>query len=345
MSKFPSQLFWVGEQSGRPILKYRKKDYVMDSTVNYYGRRKIKLSYEPGRLFLDSGAFTAAMRNIELDRERVLYIQERLRPDLAIPLDYPFTPNMSVDMMKLAWWKTRKNILYWQENSSLSGKVVPTLHSWDHQSLENNIKWIAKYIDASYLAIGVIVNPDFSGYKGFFKDRQPRIDLVRMLAQTVHLVSSLTDFKIHAMGLGSSPLILHLAYYLGVESTDSAGYRRKAAYGKIILPGTSERYVGSINGSFGRKRLNRQESLILEECECSVCRVNHTRLWYDWKARAIHNEFVLKLEATKARQLISQGIDAYEKYLDEIFSKSKHGLEYLWRRAKIMRKYHKITHL
>jgi len=45
--------------------------------------------------------------------------------------------------------------------------------------------------------------------------------------------------------------MLHLGYYLGIKSTESAGHGRKAAYGKIILAERGERYVGAGSTDFG----------------------------------------------------------------------------------------------
>ncbi len=319
------------------------KDYVMDSAVHYYSMRTPKLRYYPGKLFLDSGAFTATMKGLELDRERVAEIHERLSPDLVIPLDYPIKPGMPVDAMRDSWRKTCDNILYWLENTSLSKKTVPTLHSWDRSSLIRNVEWLARTCDSDYLAIGVIVNPEFTNFKGFFKDRQPRIEFIRMLAFAIEEVRRRTDFQVHVMGLGSSPLMLHIAYSLGVDSTDSAGYRRKAAFGKILLPGKGERYIGNRQGRFGRRHLTKRELELLSKCSCTVCTIDQSKLWHDWKARAIHNEYVLKAEAYTARELLLIGEDAYERYLNKIFSTSKFGLEYLWKYVKLIKKYKRIS--
>jgi 7-cyano-7-deazaguanine tRNA-ribosyltransferase len=342
MSVFPSKLFWIGEENKHPVMKNRERDLVMDSAIHYYASRTPKLKYYPGRLFLDSGAFTAAMRNLELDKEKVAEIQERLSPDLVIPLDYPIKPGMSIEAMRSSWEKTRNNILYWLENTSLSNKTVPTLHSWDRNSLISNIRWLSKTCDSDFLAIGVVVTPEFTHFNGFFKDRQPSIEFIRMLSIAIEEVKRRTDFRVHVMGLGSSPLMLHIAYWLGVDSTDSSGYRRKAAFGKIVLPGKGERYIGNRYGSFGRRYLTKRELEILSQCTCLVCLTDQSKLWYDWKARAIHNEHVMKAEANTAHELMTRGVDVYEKYLDKIFSNSKFGLDYLWRYAKLIRKYPKI---
>ncbi|MEM0054154.1 MAG: hypothetical protein ABIM42_07740 [candidate division WOR-3 bacterium] len=335
-------LLWIGEQA-IPLKKNRLMDHVTDSVINYYYKfDEPRLGYEPGTLLLDSGAFTASMRGLKLSREKVAIIQEKLNPDLAIPLDYPLKPGMSLRAMQQAWEKTKENILYWQYNTKLSNRLVPTLHSWDNFSLKENLHWIYKHVDAEYIALGVIVDSSFINFSGFFKDRQPTPKILKSIYNAIMLIKKETDFKIHIMGMGSSPLMLHMAYFIGADSTDSAGYRRKAAFGKIILPGMGERYVCNRIGSFSRRKLSLRELEILKKCNCEICRKNQESLYTDWRARALHNEFVIKEEAKKAKELLTKGRDVYEIYLDKIFSDSKYGLQYLWKYVKILVKYHPI---
>lgn len=65
---------------------------------------------------------------------------------------------------------------------------------------------------------------------------------------------------------------------MGVDSTDSAGYRRKAAYGKILLPGTGERYVGRGDAKFGISKLSQNEVILLCKCQCPICRIDKSQL-------------------------------------------------------------------
>jgi queuine/archaeosine tRNA-ribosyltransferase len=337
-------LLWIGEQKV-PVMTDRTSDFVMDSVINYYDDERPRLAYRAGKLFMDSGAFTASIKGLTLERERVIFIQESLRPTLTIPLDFPFRPRMSITDMEKRWEMTKDNILYWQYSTTIK-RIVPPLHAWNKESLLKNLLWLQKHANSEYIAIGSIVNPNFTNFSGFFGDRQPSKELIDMIAFTIKSVNEHSDFKVHLMGFGSSPLMLHLGYYLGAESTDSSGYRRKAAYGKIILPGTGERYVGNSSANFGVKSLssskNSKELLLLRKCDCPVCRVNQDLLWSDWKARAIHNEHVIKKEARIARQLIQVEMNVYEMYLDRVvFANS--SLKYLWEYAKLRKKYYRIS--
>lgn len=143
------------------------------------------------------------------------------------------------------------------------------------------------------------------------------------------------------MGYGSSPLSLHLAFWLGVNSIDSAGHRRRAAFGNIILQGTSDRYVGGRDGKFISKKPDEDEMKMIFECGCPICQVDPNQLWKSWEARAVHNKFVIKNERERAEYWLSQGKDVYEKQLENMFSHS--GIYPLWKYAKILVKYPSIT--
>jgi len=208
-------------------------------------------------------------------------------------------------------------------------------------------------LDFPFLPVDTIVKmkitKNFSSENHFFGDRQPTKDLIEMLSNAISRTQELTDFKTHVLGIGSSPLMLNIIYYLGAESTDSAGARRKAAYGKIVLPGRGERYLGDGTASFGRNKKSdkKQRQQILDElknsCSCEICRNNPNLLETDWKARAIHNEHVLKKEVETIQRLMSQGIDVLERYMEGIFEKS--SFNYLYKFAKQKKRYHNICTL
>lgn len=335
-------MLWIGEAKN-PIKHDRKFDLVMDSVINYYDTSQPRLYYNASKLFLDSGAFTARQQGIILERNKVIKIQELLMPDRAVPLDFPFSPGMSVSIMAKLWEKTRENIIVWQNSTRLKSRIVPVLHAWSKESLVSNLMWLQREADTDMIMLGSLVNPNFEAFSGFFGDRQPTKELIDMLSLGIEAVRHYTDFKIHVTGLGSSPLTLHLAYYLGADSTDTTGYRRKAAYGKIVLPGTGERYVSNRAANFGTSRINDPlELLLLNRCDCPICSNNPELLVNDWKARAIHNEHVIKKERQLAHELLEIGENAYEAYLNKIFSRS--GLNHLWQYAKLRKKYERISH-
>lgn len=340
-----TKLFWIGETSN-PVKTERSDDLIMDSVINYIRKESPRLPYNAKQVFLDNGAFTARTQNIELDKFKVLDIQERLSPSKVIPMDYPFLPGDPVKKMKMLWEKTKESMDIWQENSNFRNKIVPAVHAWSNKSLNENLQWMQKYVDTDFISFGSIVTKNFSNVTNFFGDRQPNKDLIEMLSNAIFSTKNLTDFNVHILGIGSSPLMLNLIYYLGAESTDSAGARRKAAYGKIVLPGTGERYLGDGTASFGRNKTydeKHQKEIIKElsmSCDCEICLKDPNLLKSDWKARAIHNEHVLKKETAIIQRLSDQGIDVLEKYMDGVFAKS--SLNYLYKLSKQKRKFHSI---
>lgn len=336
-------LLWFGEDFNNPLKKDRSSDFVMDSVFYYYSKENPKLPYIAGELFLDNGAYAATMKNIELASEKVVFVQEKLNPSKAIPLDYPFKNGMSNIQMRKRWKRTTENIIYWQSSTMLTRKLVPSLHAWDKQSLIENLQWLQKFSDAEYVAIGSLVGPDLTRINGFFGDRQPSKGLIDMLSLAIEYVRKFTDFKIHFMGFGSSPLTLHIGYYLGVNSTDSAGYRRKAAFGSIVLPGSGERYLGNGSAKFGATPLNNNDLTLLKECGCNICKINQDQLWDHWAARALHNEYVMKKEKEIAQKLISRGENIYEAYLEKMYNKSR--FLYLWKYGKLKKKYNRMSNI
>jgi hypothetical protein len=65
LNKNTEPLLWFGEDSNALLKKNRSSDFVMDSALSYYGRDDPKLHYTPGQLFLDNGAYTANIQNID----------------------------------------------------------------------------------------------------------------------------------------------------------------------------------------------------------------------------------------------------------------------------------------
>ena len=341
-------LLWVGEQPGYILEEHEK---VMDSVINYYYLTDAKIPYKYEKLFLDNGAYTALYQGKELDAERVLDLQERIDPDFTIPLDYPYKPGMERNEMEERWKRTKENILYWQESSSL--EIIPSLHAVGTQMVVNSIRWLQKRCDSEFLAVGSVITRYNSRikinekFRGFFGDRQPSKQLVDTLLFVGQMAKDYSDFDVHIMGFGSSPLTYHLGVYCGVHSTDCSGHRRKAAFGKIILPQTGERYVCDRDAKFGVKKLDEDDVEKLIGCNCPICgnmppdfKIRKEKLVSDWILRAIHNKWVMEEEERIAKELIEEGSDVYENFLDKIFKRS--SLKYMFRYAKRMREQSRV---
>lgn len=343
--------FWAGESPNESIKI--KHNYVMDSVINYYAKEEPKVNYKYKKLFLDNGAFSTLKNNngnkIELIKEKVLDVQETLKPNYTVPLDYPFTSEMNKPVMEKRWHETKENIEYWSETSNLD--LVPALHAWDNISLEKNIEWLYQH-DFDYISLGSILTID-NEFKGFFGDRQPSKSFIDSIILSQQIANKY-GLKIHIFGFGSSPIMYHIGAFCGLKSTDSIGYKRKAAYGKIILPQTGERCCGNGEAVFGNKKegynidvfFSDEDKVKLETCECPVCKElpnNAEERWeilrHDWVKRAYHNKWVMEHEEKVANSYKDDRI-GYIEFLDDSIGNS--GLKHLWEYTKRRIKHYKI---
>ena len=343
--------YWAGETPHKRVKI--DHNYVMDSVANYYNKEDPKIKYKYNKLFLDNGAFSALKNSnnfkVNLDKERVLDVQEIIKPNYTVPLDYPFTPEMSLSIMRKRWQDTKKNINYWSDSSNLD--LVPALHAWNHNSLEQNIKWLYQN-DFDYISLGSVLTTN-EEFNGFFGDRQPSKAFIDSII-TSQQIANKYGMKIHIFGFGSSPIMYHIGAFCGLKSTDSIGYKRKAAYGKIILPQSGERYCGNGEASFGNKikgkkiddYLSTEDKKKLSECECPICSSqpkDAEQRWeflrHDWLRRTYHNKWVMEHEEQVAKYYLDDKI-AYTKFLDDTIGKS--GLSHLWEYAKRRINHYKI---
>ncbi len=341
--------YWAGEL-GNNFIEGIQHGNVMDSVYNFLNSDEPKIKYPYDNLFLDNGAFSIFKNNynkkkseVQINLEKIIDIQEKLKPNYTIPFDYPLDPQMNIKSMEQNWQKTVKNIYYWTSCTNLN--LIPALHGWNKTSLNKNLHLLQKK-DFDYIALGsaFILKEKF---KGFFGDRQPHKNIYEAFLYISSLGKNL-DIDIHVFGLGASPLSFHLAAFCEIKSSDSSGYRRKAAYGKIVLPQTAERYAGNGNAKFGLKNKNGKtynrifsddEKKKLTECNCPECK-NKSKHGYrrwkhlcsDWKIRAIHNKWVMEQEEKISQELIKQGWEIYEQFIDKMMEKS--SLKHLWNFVK-----------
>jgi hypothetical protein len=146
----------------------------------------------------------------------------------------------------------------------------------------------------------------------------------------------------------------HIGAFCGLKSTDSIGYKRKAAYGKIILPQTGERCCGNGKAVFGNKKegynidvfFSGKDMAKLKTCECTVCKElpnNAEERWeilrHDWVKRAYHNKWVMEHEEKVANSYKDDRI-GYIEFLDDSIGNS--GLKHLWEYTKRRIKHYKI---
>lgn len=103
-------------------------------------------------------------------------------------------------------------------------------------------------------------------------------------------------------------MTMHLMFHVGADSVDSSGWRTKAAFGAIQLPGVGDRYITTNEKHKPYRDLSRSEKEILDNCVCPVCRKhNLSDLRKSFQLRALHNAWVFQKEIEIAREMTNKG--------------------------------------
>ena len=272
---------------------------------------------------------------MDLDPIKVLDLYENSKPDIGVVLDHPFDPNSSNQANKKRWDITLKNTRSMIESNSKI-PLMPVLHGYSLKVLGKACSDIKKIDDdPKLIGIGSLVPLIFSTTAG--SKRFP--DCMQFVMESVKLIrSEFPDAMIHAFGIGST-LTMHLMYSVGTDSLDSTGWRIKAAYGIIQLPGVSDRHVKTRNN--GRRYLDTAEQRILAKCECPICneksiKERMTILDENFIPRAVHNAWVFKKEEQDFKKAVNEGLiqeflenrlknGYYSKSFDYLISSKKTG--------------------
>ena len=259
-----------------------------------------------GLIMMDSGGFLFQKKEeLNIDPSTILELYEKAKPDIGVVLDHPLDPMQSDNINKKRWESTLKNTEYMIDNN---GKIalMPVLHGYNFKDLRNACEEIKKINDDPQLVgLGSLVPLIFNtkGASRFDNRLKFVIDAIKLIRQ------EFPNALLHTFGVGSAKT-MHLMYSLGVDSLDSTGWRIKAAYGTIQLPGVGDRHPVSRNN--GRPCLSYKEKKILELCECPSCQ-NRTiderikLLNEDFKSRALHNAWVFTKEQNYFRKSLEEG--------------------------------------
>ncbi len=197
------------------------------------------LSYE-GELWIDSGGYQILRKNLNIDVRDIQNIYREIDAQLYFALDVPPSPQDSPAVAKKKFEKTYRNWL----KMSKKLEVVPVLHIYREMGMF--MKYLEKYLDAPALAIGGAV-PYVLTTRGVPRgSRQMALSLIAEARRSYR-------GHLHVFGLGS-PSITPILRAIGVDSTDTATWRLKAAYGKVILPGGGERHVTGRDVKFGKAK-------------------------------------------------------------------------------------------
>lgn len=226
---------------------YFPVEAVMVNALEADGRARELLAFE-GELWVDSGGYQILKRGISVPINALAKRYKEIGCDVCLSLDVPPSPTDSPDVADKKAEATYKNWL--RLKSELPGlRVVPVVHVYPDEELF--LKWLRRYDGVEELAIGGAV-PYILITRG--APKKSRYIALKLIA----LARREFGGRIHALGLGS-PSVSAALEALGVDSTDSATWRLKAAYGKVLLPGGGERHVTDRDIAFGKRKAKDEE--------------------------------------------------------------------------------------
>ncbi len=199
-------------------------------------------------LWLDSGGFQIMMKGLRIGVEDLVERYRSVEAEYYLSLDHPPKPGNEGSPSLI-----RENIELYEHVRSLvdQGLVVPVVHCYRPELL-------AEAIDA-YKERGAVLLAFGGAVPGLLNRGLGRVPTVILLA----LARKLWPGRLHVLGAGS-PVMGAIVSALGADSADTATWRGKAAYGKIILPGAGERYVGGRRIRYGPLYMTPEEEEYLE---------------------------------------------------------------------------------
>lgn len=236
------------------------------------------------RVWVDSGGYQIMIKKINIDIVEIINRYRTIDGDIFVSLDIP--PRELCSASKELVEHNIKNFELMYEKLE-DKKIIPVIHCYESSILLNAID-IYKSYGVDMIAYGGAVPPSMARM-GKGSRTLPLLGLA--------IVRKAFNKWIHALGIGGAPAIYKALTILGTNSLDSSSWRTKAAYGKVMIPGLGERYVGNGKAKFGRKDLAEEDFRILEES------LYRTRFPYidklkdllkTFKGRAIINAWIMK---------------------------------------------------
>ena len=219
--------------------------------MSYMANAITTRNYPPknsGVLWLDSGGFQALRRGINITLKDIIEKFRRIEANYYIMLDAPPTNGIG------SWADSRKNLKLFEElYSTFEDKyIIPVVHHYLPEALEYVLDFYRRY-NTPILAIGGSV-------PGLLNRGKKKAATIIYLS----IVRRLWHNSLHILGAGS-PIMRCILSYIGADTADTATWRAKAAYGKVIIPGSGERYVGNRNIRYGPLYASKVDIKKLEE--------------------------------------------------------------------------------
>lgn len=313
ISRNPPRL-WLGHLIGsepRPWLDFEVPGVIVNA---YQMRKKIAsnsftlehLSDECNNspVMIDSGGYNFIKDPDKIPAiEPIANMYRKIEAEIVVSLDLPPHPNLSPRERSRRWKKTKENafkLTKLLENRS----PMPVVHGYSEKELRNNSRDVSDLIEESKM-IGL------GGMVPLLKvKRSKTLSLIHYL-RTLY-----PDKMLHVFGAGSVSTMMLLTL-LRVDSMDTIGWRIKAAFGAIQLPGMSDRFVTPNQESKkSRLPLSKSDLELLKKCNCPICRGRSLKNRLNnldnadpttFHNRATHNAWVFVEELKVAQEQYANG--------------------------------------
>ncbi len=324
-------LLWLGHRVGgtpRPWQAFRLPGVLMNAwdilsasmvcqKIREYGIDQYLGLDQSCPILLDSGGYLYLKRNdIEADPCKVLKLYEELNPTIGAVLDYPLDPFLAEQANEKRWQKTLANTRFmFEKNGYLT--LMPIIHAHSAAQAQRACADVREIVgEPSVVGIGSLVPLMRTHHDGRLLVRESQTSQHHQSSRHVALEvikAVRVEFPksfLHVFGVGGTTT-MHLMFALGVDSLDSIGWRLKAGYGAVQLPGLGDRFTG-IRCRKNRTLLMDDEvaKAALLECQCPVC-LEHdslegrlTALDRSFDNRALHNAWVFVQEANACQEAI-----------------------------------------
>jgi len=292
-----------------------------------------------GPIMMDSGGFQFQKKEtIDINPLSIMDLYEKSKPDIGVVLDHP------LDLISEK--KNGERLISTMKNTGImlknNGNVVllPVIHGYAADDINQLIEYIKDMIgDPVLIGVGSLVPliKALNGRKEFIMSKESIVERMGppkakaltgfYMVEIVKLIRR--EFPrsfLHVFGVGGVTT-MHLMFSLGVDSIDSIGWRLKAAYGAIQLPGVGDRFVSPKKRK--RTKLSEKDLILLEKCECPICRQQKLARRMElldnadpstFCNRAIHNAWVFQQELKEARNMIEK--NCYFKHVEKKLGRS-----------------------
>ncbi|MEM4729637.1 MAG: tRNA-guanine transglycosylase [Thermoplasmata archaeon] len=258
-----------------------------------------------GMIMMDSGGFLFQKKNnLDISPRTILNLYHEINPEIGVILDHPLNPSAPSYINYYRWKRTINNTIFMYQNNGTS-ILMPVLHGYTLRKIRNTCKEIKRIDDnPELIGLGSLVPLVFrsKSMHNFGNSMYFIVDAIKLVR------NEFPKAFLHVFGIGSTTS-MHLMFSLGVDSIDSIGWRLKAAYGRIQMPGIGDRYL--IKHPNGRRVINKKEMKALSRCKCPICKdlsidKQINILDNSFKKRALHNAWVFIEEQKMFKRAIDE---------------------------------------